>query len=100
MNDQPATRPDLRANRPMMTLTEVAEYLRVHKITIYRALKAGDNLGQLKIGRVWRFSREDVVRFADGEGGTIVKARAPRRAGPIALTTSFRHELLERRFTQ
>jgi excisionase family DNA binding protein len=50
----------------MMTLTEVAEYLRVHRITIYRAIRAGDNLGQLKIGRVWRFSRESIVRLTDG----------------------------------
>ena len=52
----------------MMTVDEVAEYLRVHKITIYRSIKAGDDLGQLKVGRVWRFSRERVVRFAGGEG--------------------------------
>jgi excisionase family DNA binding protein len=67
MNDQHATNTDLPANRPMMTLNEVADYLRIHKITIYSAIKAGGNLGQLKIGRVWRFSRESIVRFADGE---------------------------------
>ena len=64
MNDQGLA--DLRSDGPIMTLTEVAEFLRVHKITIYRAVKAGDKLGQMKIGRVWRFNREDVMRFADG----------------------------------
>ena len=54
MNDQHASNTDLRGNRSMMTVNEVADYLRVHKITIYRAIKAGDDLGQLKIGRVWR----------------------------------------------
>ena len=50
---------------PTMTLTEVAKYLNVHQITIYRAIKAGATLGQFKIGRVWRFSREGLERFAN-----------------------------------
>jgi excisionase family DNA binding protein len=53
----------------MMTLIEVAEYLKVHKITIYRTIKAGGKLGQLKIGRVWRFRRQDIIQFADGGSG-------------------------------
>ena len=71
MNEHTATSTDVRANHSMMTLAEVAEYLRVHKITIYRAIKAGDDLGQLKIGRVWRFKRESIVRFADGEEAPV-----------------------------
>ena len=71
MNEQPATTTDVGSGRRMMTLAEVAEYLRVHKITIYRAIKAGDDLGQLKIGRVWRFKRESIVRFADNEEAPV-----------------------------
>ncbi len=66
MNDQRTGLADLRAGGTMMTVIEVAAYLRVHKITIYRTIKAGGKLGQLKIGRVWRFSRDDVERFAEG----------------------------------
>ena len=69
MNDQRASRSDLRADDPTMTLTEVAEYLNVHKITIYRHLKADAEFGQFKVGRVWRFSREAIVRFASGPNG-------------------------------
>jgi excisionase family DNA binding protein len=73
MNEQPAT----GMERRMMTLDEVAEYLRVHKITIYRAIKAGEDLGQMRVGRVWRFSRESVVRFAGGEGATAKTREQP-----------------------
>ncbi len=52
---------------PTMTLTEVATYLNVHQMTIYRAIKAGAKLGQFRIGRVWRFSREDLERFTTAE---------------------------------
>jgi excisionase family DNA binding protein len=38
---------------PTMTLREVARYLGVHQLTIYRAIKAGAKLGQFKVGRVW-----------------------------------------------
>jgi len=48
---------------PALTLTEVANYPNVHRITIYRAIKAGANLGQFRMGRVWRFSRQDLERF-------------------------------------
>lgn len=47
-----------------MTVTEVAEYLNVDRITIY---KADAEFGQFKVGRVWRFSREAIVRFANRE---------------------------------
>jgi excisionase family DNA binding protein len=70
MNDQHAGLAGLRGEAALMTSTEVAEYLKVHKVTIYRAIKAGGKLGQLKIGRVWRFRREDVVQIADGGLGT------------------------------
>ncbi len=67
MNDQGAESSDLMEDASMMTLIEVAKYLSVHKITIYRLLKADVQLGQFKVGRVWRFGREDIVRFANGE---------------------------------
>jgi excisionase family DNA binding protein len=45
------------------TLAEVAKYLNVHQMTIYRTIKAGAKLGQFRIGRVWRFNRPDLERF-------------------------------------
>ena len=37
---------------PMMTVQEVADYLKVHRITIYRLIEAGVYLGRFKVGRV------------------------------------------------
>ena len=64
MNDKSDERADLRASSPTMTLNEVAQFLSVHPITIYRLVKKDVHLGQFKVGRVWRFGREDLVRFA------------------------------------
>ena len=90
MNEHPAIGTDVRADRRMMTLAEVAEYLRVRKITIYRAIKAGDDLGQLRVGRVWRFSRESIVRFVDGEEATV-KTREQPRVGSSGLALRSGH---------
>ncbi len=54
MNDHGLARADLHAGGSMMTLTDVANYLNVHPITIYRLVKTDVQLGQFKVGRVWR----------------------------------------------
>ena len=41
----------------LMTLSEVADYLRVTKKTIYRLLEQG-KIPSTKVGRQWRFNRE------------------------------------------
>jgi excisionase family DNA binding protein len=41
----------------VMTVSEVAEYLHVHRITIYRLIEKG-RLRPFRIGRVWRFERK------------------------------------------
>ena len=52
----------------IMSVDEVAKLLSVHHITIYRLIRQGFNLGQFKIGRVWRFSTEGFQRFIDEQG--------------------------------
>ena len=42
--------------RELMTLKEVADYLRVTKKTIYRLLEAG-KIPATKVGRQWRFNK-------------------------------------------
>ena len=63
MNDQAAERAELRGDGSFMTVTEVADYLDLHRITIYRLVKKGVHLGQFKVGGAWRFSRDDIMRF-------------------------------------
>jgi len=41
----------------IMTVQEVAEYLRLNEMTIYRLAQEG-KLPALKIGRSWRFKKE------------------------------------------
>jgi len=52
-------------NNEVMTVNEVAEYLRVHNSTIYRLLKAG-RIPAFHVGSDWRFNRKqiDVWRIA------------------------------------
>ena len=44
---------------PLMTLQEVAAYLRVHTSTVYRLLNEG-KLPAFKFGSDWRFNRENI----------------------------------------
>jgi excisionase family DNA binding protein len=50
------------AGRPgptIMTVKEVAEYLRVHESSIYRLSKAG-KIPAYKVGRSWRFKKDKI----------------------------------------
>lgn len=51
----------------VMTLDEVAEYLRIPRSTVYKLAREGRIPGQ-KIGRQWRFRRAVVERWL-GDGG-------------------------------
>ncbi|HVN27240.1 MAG TPA: helix-turn-helix domain-containing protein [Candidatus Binataceae bacterium] len=43
----------------ILTVSELADHLSVHRITIYRLLKSGSIPG-FKIGRVWRFELDQI----------------------------------------
>ncbi len=49
-------------DRPVMTVRELAEYLRVHPSTIYRLLKKR-RIPAFKVGSDWRFNRETIDRW-------------------------------------
>jgi excisionase family DNA binding protein len=50
------------AGRSLMTVTELAEYLKVHPSTIYRLVKTG-KLPSLRVGADWRFDPEQINRW-------------------------------------
>lgn len=51
-----------------MTPSELATYLRLSKIMVYKLAQQGE-MPAMKIGRVWRFSREEIDRWmAEKEG--------------------------------
>ena len=45
-----------------MNVMDLADYLRVHRSTIYRLLKNGE-LPAFKIGSDWRFNREQIDKW-------------------------------------
>ena len=45
--------------RTILTLVEVAEFLRVHPTTVYRLLYK-DQIPAFKVGSEWRFNQESV----------------------------------------
>ncbi|MBE0450335.1 MAG: helix-turn-helix domain-containing protein [Clostridia bacterium] len=51
-------------NDEIMTLTEVAEYLKISEVTTYKMMQSGKIPG-FKIGRSWRIKREDLEHHID-----------------------------------
>ena len=50
----------------VMTVNEVAKYLKLTESTIYRLARAGELPGR-KVGGVWRFSREALDKWLAAE---------------------------------
>ena len=50
----------------VMTVKEVAEYLKVHHSTIYRLVKTGQ-IPAFRIGSDWRFNREQIEGWATSQ---------------------------------
>ncbi len=48
----------------MLTVTELAEYLKISRSMIYRLLKRGELPG-FKIGNDWRFNAEEIDRWLE-----------------------------------
>lgn len=59
----------MQSSAKVLTVNELAQYLRVHRSTIYRLLKKGQLPG-FKIGSDWRFNVEviDDWRLRQGAG--------------------------------
>lgn len=49
--------PDKDSKDEVMTVAEVARYLRLSEAKVYRMAKAGE-IPAIRIGRAWRFKRE------------------------------------------
>ncbi|MGH7949212.1 MAG: helix-turn-helix domain-containing protein [Candidatus Binataceae bacterium] len=47
----------------VMTVLEVAEFLRCHEATVYRMLKRG-TIPAFRVGADWRFLREQIEQWA------------------------------------
>ncbi|MGI9018201.1 MAG: helix-turn-helix domain-containing protein [Euzebya sp.] len=50
--------------QPLLTVSEVADYLRVSEMTVYRLISSRE-LGATKVGRCWRVPDEDLTAYID-----------------------------------
>ena len=53
-------------NERVLTIDELAEYLKISKSTLYKLVQEGKVPGQ-KVGRHWRFSRRAIDRWIERE---------------------------------
>lgn len=58
----------------IMTIDEVAEYLRINKKTAYR-LAGEDKLPGFKVGGAWRFRRAEIESWIDEEARASKKKK-------------------------
>lgn len=63
-SDAPAVEPEAPP-APVLTIPEVARYLRVAEKTVYGLVRRGE-LKAFRVGRVMRCSRDEVARFISG----------------------------------
>jgi len=64
----------------IMTTKELAAYLRLHEITICKY--AGEGLiPAIRIGRVWRFDREEIDKWINESQTKSTKKKKPKPRG-------------------
>lgn len=71
----------------LMTAAQVAEYLQLHKLTIYKYIREG-RLPAVRLGRSLRIMKADVERFLEE------RKEAPGVARPPAVSRGRRSELV------
>jgi excisionase family DNA binding protein len=73
-----AARERAKASEPrVMTAKELAEYLRVHRSTVYKLLRRRELPG-FRIGTDWRFRREVIDQWCAGRNASIGERAASR----------------------
>ena len=63
----------------LLTARQLQDLLQVDRITIYRMLKDG-RLQGFKVGGQWRFSRQAIERWLQGQQASLGVGKAPREA--------------------
>ena len=63
---------------PVMTITEVAEYLRIPRASVYKLAQQG-RIPCQKVGRHWRFRREAVEQWLDRSSEDMQPAAGSRQ---------------------
>ncbi|HMI86991.1 MAG TPA: helix-turn-helix domain-containing protein [Polyangiaceae bacterium] len=63
---------------PILTVDELADFLRLNRKTVYEAVSHGDIPGVRRIGHTFRISRDAVLQWLRSQGGFGSR----RRPGP------------------
>lgn len=59
----------------IMTTKEIAEYLRLHQITICKYAAEGE-IPAIRVGRVWRFDKDAIDKWiGEGQGKKVSKGK-------------------------
>lgn len=58
----------------ILNAQEAAEYLRIHRVTLYDLVKGGQ-IHCFRVGRIYRFSEEQIQAFIDSGGCPNEKAK-------------------------
>jgi excisionase family DNA binding protein len=59
----------------IMTTKEIAEYLRLHQITVCKYAAEGE-IPAIRVGRVWRFDKEAIDKWiGEGQGKKVSKRK-------------------------
>ncbi len=81
-----AIRTEKREASDVMTVAQVADYLHLHKLTIYRYIRER-KLPAIRLGRSFRVMREDVHKFLDAQRVGTMEQRpvhpTPRASNPV-----------------
>jgi len=64
--------------KTLMTLDEVAAYLRLSKDTVYRMAQSG-RMPASKVGTQWRFRQSDVEEWLEQNKNVAKKSRGKKR---------------------
>ena len=72
------TRKDDVAAPRLLTVRDLADYLRVHTSTVYRLLRS-NQLPGFRIGSDWRFNAELIEQWCRREGANLSKGKRGRR---------------------
>lgn len=67
----------MQSSAKVLTVNELAQYLRVHRSTIYRLLKKGQLPG-FKIGSDWRFNVEVIDDWRLSQGVGLLTEEQPK----------------------
>ncbi len=72
------------AHPTILTVQEVAAYLRLHAVTVYRMAQNGE-LPAFRVGRRWRFKLDQIERWVnDHQAANSATGSTNNAAGPRA----------------